>query len=126
MPVIASKLAPRSDDFKANAAAMRAVVDDLNAKLAQIALGGGEAARAKHTGRGKLLPRDRVQIDRAGHVLAHLFNHQVHHRGQLHAMLAGTAIAPPQLDEFLMPSEAALRAADLQALGWREADLFGR
>ena len=69
---------------------------------------------------------DRVQIDPAGHVLAHLFNHQVHHRGQLHAMLAGTAVAPPQLDEFLMPSEAALRAADMQALGWSEADLFGR
>ena len=68
---------------------------------------------------------DRLQVDRAGHVLAHLFMHQVHHRGQLHAMLAGTAIAPPQLDEFLMPSEAALRAADLRALGWREADLFG-
>ncbi|WP_347452241.1 carboxyl transferase domain-containing protein, partial [Escherichia coli] len=41
--------------------AMRTALDDLNAKLAQIALGGGEAARAKHTARGKLLPRDRVQ-----------------------------------------------------------------
>jgi 3-methylcrotonyl-CoA carboxylase beta subunit len=62
MPVLASKLSPRSEDFKANAAAMRALVDDLNAKLAQIALGGGEAARAKHTGRGKLLPRERVEM----------------------------------------------------------------
>ena len=40
-------------------------------------------------------------------------------------MLSGTAVAPPQLDEFLMPSEAQLRAADLQALGWTERDLFG-
>jgi 3-methylcrotonyl-CoA carboxylase beta subunit len=62
MPALASKLSPRSEDFKANAAAMRALVDDLNAKLAQIALGGGEAARAKHTGRGKLLPRERVEM----------------------------------------------------------------
>jgi 3-methylcrotonyl-CoA carboxylase beta subunit len=62
MPVLASQLAPRSDDFKANAAAMRALVDDLHAKLAQIAHGGGEAARAKHTGRGKLLPRERVEM----------------------------------------------------------------
>ena len=62
MPVLASKLNPRSDDFKANAAQMRSLVDDLNAQLARIALGGGEAARAKHTGRGKLLPRERVEM----------------------------------------------------------------
>ncbi len=62
MPVLATQLATRSDDFKANAAAMRGLVDDLNAKLAQIALGGGDAPRAKHLARGKLLPRDRVEM----------------------------------------------------------------
>ncbi|MBX3607283.1 MAG: methylcrotonoyl-CoA carboxylase [Piscinibacter sp.] len=62
MPVIASQLNPRAEDFKANAAAMRSLVDDLNSRLAQIAQGGGEAARAKHTGRGKLLPRERVEM----------------------------------------------------------------
>jgi len=62
MPAITSKLAPRSDDFKANAAAMRALVDDLDARLAQIAQGGGDAARAKHVARGKLLPRERVEM----------------------------------------------------------------
>ncbi len=62
MPVLASNLSPRSEDFKANAAAMRALVEDLNSKLAQIAQGGGDAARAKHTARGKLLPRDRVEM----------------------------------------------------------------
>ncbi len=62
MPALASKLNPRSAEFKASAAAMRELVDDLNAKLAQIALGGGEAARAKHVGRGKLLPRQRVEM----------------------------------------------------------------
>lgn len=61
MPALESKLNPRADDFRANAAAMRALVDDLNARLAKIAQGGGEAARAKHLGRGKLLPRDRVE-----------------------------------------------------------------
>ncbi|MDE2094573.1 MAG: methylcrotonoyl-CoA carboxylase, partial [Burkholderiales bacterium] len=62
MPVLASKLSPRSDDFKANAAAMRSLVDDLNARLAQVAQGGGDAARAKHLARGKLLPRERVEM----------------------------------------------------------------
>jgi len=62
MPSLATQLSPRSEDFKANAAAMRALVDDLNARLAQIAHGGGEAARAKHTARGKLLPRERVEM----------------------------------------------------------------
>ena len=62
MPAIASKLTPRSEDFKANAAAMRALVDDLNAKLAAVVQGGGEAARAKHLARGKLLPRERVEM----------------------------------------------------------------
>ena len=33
-------------------------------------------------------------------VLLHLFQHQIHHRGQAHAMLSGTSVAPPQLDEF--------------------------
>src|SRR5476651_1230927 len=62
MPHIESKLNPRSADFKANAAAMQAIVDDLRDKVARIALGGGAAASAKHVARGKLLPRDRVQM----------------------------------------------------------------
>ena len=60
MQVLQSKINPRSEDFRANAAHMKALVDDLRAKAAQVAQGGGEAARAKHTARGKLLPRERV------------------------------------------------------------------
>jgi 3-methylcrotonyl-CoA carboxylase beta subunit len=61
MSVLEAKLNPRTEEFKANAAAMRALVDDLNARLAKIAEGGGADARAKHLGRGKLLPRERVE-----------------------------------------------------------------
>lgn len=68
---------------------------------------------------------DHVQRDLAAHVLAHLFMHQTHHRGQVHTMLSSTAVAPPQLDEFLMPSDAKFRVADMAALGWREADVYG-
>lgn len=67
---------------------------------------------------------DHIQRERRGHVVGHLLNHQVHHRGQAHAMLAGTTVAPPQLDEFLMPSEAHFRTAELATLGWTEAALF--
>ncbi|MGA0571506.1 carboxyl transferase domain-containing protein [Variovorax sp. VNK109] len=62
MPALETKLNARSADFQANAAAMRAVVDDLTAQIAKAAEGGGEAARKKHTARGKLLPRERVQM----------------------------------------------------------------
>jgi 3-methylcrotonyl-CoA carboxylase beta subunit len=62
MSVIESRLNPRRDDFKANAAAMQALVDDLRGKVAKLAEGGGEAACAKHVARGKLLPRERVRM----------------------------------------------------------------
>src|SRR4051794_8529268 len=61
MPLLSTQLNARSEDFRANAAAMRLLVDDLNATLARIALGGGDEARRKHLSRGKLLPRDRVE-----------------------------------------------------------------
>ena len=62
MTILHTQLNPRSADFVANAAAMRTLVDDLKTHLETIAVGGGEAARAKHTARGKLLPRDRVHM----------------------------------------------------------------
>lgn len=60
MPVIESKINPRSAEFVANAAVMQAAVDDLHAHCMRVSLGGGEAARQKHVARGKLLPRERV------------------------------------------------------------------
>ena len=61
MPAIKSKLTPRKADFAANATAMAALVADLRDKIAQVSLGGGEQARARHTARGKMLPRERVR-----------------------------------------------------------------
>lgn len=63
---------------------------------------------------------DSVQVERADDVLSHLFQHQTHHRGQVHAMLAGTAIEPPQLDEFIVADDAQRRKDELAALGWDE------
>ncbi len=50
-------------------------------------------------------------------ILEHLFQHQIHHRGQAHAMLAGTKVKPPQLDEFFLAGEEHLRRDELIALG---------
>ncbi|MEW6292650.1 MAG: carboxyl transferase domain-containing protein [Pseudomonadota bacterium] len=60
MAVIKSNLNPRSAEFKANAAALQALVADLREKSAQVARGGSEEARQKHLARGKLLARDRI------------------------------------------------------------------
>jgi uncharacterized damage-inducible protein DinB len=67
-----------------------------------------------------------IAPDTATRLLAHLFQHQIHHRGQAHAMLAGTPVAPPQLDEFFCASDADLRVADLAELGYAEATIWGR
>ena len=49
-------------------------------------------------------------------LLAHLFVHQIHHRGQAHAMLSGTSVKPPQLDEYFLVFDREVRAHDLAAL----------
>jgi uncharacterized damage-inducible protein DinB len=55
-----------------------------------------------------------------GRVLAHLFMHQTHHRGQVHAMLSGTSVKPPQLDDFILLGDSVHRGGDMVALGWEE------
>ena len=53
-------------------------------------------------------------------VLEHLLQHQIHHRGQAHAMLSSTRVKPPQLDEFFLAGEQELRRDELRALGLPE------
>ena len=66
-----------------------------------------------------------ILAEPAPRLLAHLFQHQIHHRGQAHAMLAGTSVKPPQLDEFFCANEAPLRAAELAELGYSEELIWG-
>ena len=61
MPVIETRLDARDAQSVANQAAMDALVAELQAEAARVRLGGGEASRARHVSRGKLLPRERVQ-----------------------------------------------------------------
>jgi uncharacterized damage-inducible protein DinB len=67
----------------------------------------------------------RVQTERRDRLLMHLFQHQIHHRGQAHAMLSGTSRPPPQLDEFFSIAEAPLRAREFTELGWTEETIWG-
>jgi uncharacterized damage-inducible protein DinB len=65
-----------------------------------------------------------VQNERRDRLLMHLFQHQIHHRGQAHAMLSGTTVNPPQLDEFFSVAEAPLRAAEFHSLAWTEETVW--
>ena len=73
-----------------------------------------------------LIPRRTgVVRDRVRRILAHLFEHDIHHRGQAHAMLAGTRVKPPPLDEFFCTGEAELREQDFAELGFDEEAIWG-
>lgn len=67
---------------------------------------------------------EKTQRDRRDDVLSHVFQHQTHHRGQVHGMLSATAVKPPQLDEFIVGDDHEARAADMLLLGWSEDDLM--
>ncbi|GGC67492.1 damage-inducible protein DinB [Undibacterium terreum] len=69
-------------------------------------------------------PGRKTRCDTRTRLLAHIFQHQIHHRGQVHAMLSGTSVAPPQLDDFFCSNDAEHRADDFAELGWTEADVW--
>ncbi|WFR85063.1 carboxyl transferase domain-containing protein [Arthrobacter sp. Y-9] len=62
MEILSTTVEPASPQFEANEAAQRALVEELREKLAAAALGGPEKSRERHVARGKLLPRDRVDL----------------------------------------------------------------
>jgi uncharacterized damage-inducible protein DinB len=66
-----------------------------------------------------------TKSDLACLVLEHLFMHQTHHRGQVHSMLSGTHVKPPQLDEFILRVDEPFRVMEMSALGWSERDVYG-
>ena len=60
MSVLTSSVSPSSETFRANAGRMQALVEDISQKAARVQRGGSDEARARHVGRGKLLPRERL------------------------------------------------------------------
>ncbi|HEY0285533.1 MAG TPA: DinB family protein [Pseudomonas sp.] len=78
-----------------------------------------EAAREVKLNRAEGMFEER--IDR---ILLHLFEHQIHHRGQVHTMLAGTSVPPPQLDEFFLKADGRFREEEMRVLGLSEHDVW--
>ncbi len=63
--------------------------------------------------RGMAVERPGVRTrERIGAILPHLFQHQIHHRGQAHVQLGEAGIAPPQLDDFFLEWDRAPIARD--------------
>jgi uncharacterized damage-inducible protein DinB len=102
--------------------ALRAAQRDVDLRLVRLCVALTESSVDTPVG---ITRPEGVVVDPAHRVLAHLFQHQIHHRGQAHAMLSGTSVAPPQVDEFFCSNEAHLRAAELAELGWSEAEIWG-
>ena len=106
----------------ATAVALQVAQAEMDRRLLAVVEGLDTAGlgRVVHVHRGN----GHVQHERMDRLLLHLFQHQVHHRGQAHAMLSGTVVSPPQLDEFFSEGEAPLRTAEFAALGWSEETVW--
>ncbi len=82
-----------------SAAEMRPAQTAVDRQLVEFCEGlTGDLSRSVVTDRGDA-GRVSERLDR---LLLHLFQHQIHHRGQVHAMVSGTSLTPPQLDEFFL------------------------
>ena len=103
------------------------------ARLADLAEAQQASDRKLNDFCARLAERDlggKVLLDRAGRgmkeetvasVLPHLFIHQIHHRGQAHAMLSGTTVKPPQLDVFFLFEDRAATIPELASIGLSRA-----
>ncbi|MCH8347353.1 MAG: methylcrotonoyl-CoA carboxylase, partial [Proteobacteria bacterium] len=62
MSILKTKIDTSAKDFRANTGHMEGLVADLREKIAKITLGGPERSRQRHLKRGKLLPRERIDL----------------------------------------------------------------
>jgi len=84
-----------------------------------------EALREQDLARSVDLVRvDGMVRERIDRLLLHLFEHQIHHRGQVHGMLSGTALKPPQLDEFFLDCDRRFRQDEERRLQLDEARVW--
>jgi uncharacterized damage-inducible protein DinB len=103
----------------ADKAALALAQDESDRALIALCDGETEAALAATTATDRGADRPPVSEVRE-RLYAHLFLHQIHHRGQAHAMLSGTSVKPPQLDEYWLAFDRDARAGDLAVLGMED------
>jgi uncharacterized damage-inducible protein DinB len=89
------------DDF----AALRAAREAEDARIIALVEGFDDAGLAQER-RFRMITAPEEQALPVHLMLATVFNHQTHHRGQVHAMLSETAVAPPPLDIIYFAREA--------------------
>jgi len=108
---------PGSRNTAAEFASERAEVDDWLVNFC-------ETVTAQDLSRKIQIPwPDKTLNETVADTLLHVFLHGQHHRGQIHAMLSGTSVPPPQIDEFILSENSEARVDDLKALGWTESRL---
>lgn len=84
-----------------------------------------EALTEQDLGRAVDLQRsDGMVLERIDRLLLHLFEHQIHHRGQVHSMLSATQVKPPQLDEFFLDCDRVFREPEEETLQLHEARVW--
>ena len=62
MPILPTSIDTASTEYRENYAANAALAEEFHARQAKVRQGGSERARARHVARGKLLPRERVEL----------------------------------------------------------------
>ena len=62
MSILPTSINPKSAEYRENYAAMSQLVEELRERQARVRQGGSERARQRHVARGKLLPRERVEL----------------------------------------------------------------
>ena len=105
-------------------AGLRAAQRDIDRRLIAVT----QDATRSDPARVIVMPRETgVQKERFDRTFLHLIQHQIHHRGQVHALLSMTDVTPPQLYEFYMSWEvdSRQRAPDLIDMGVTEDDIWG-
>ncbi|WP_331374654.1 DinB family protein [Sinorhizobium chiapasense] len=105
----------------------RATADEFSIERAEVdewLVDFSESLTAEELSREISIPwPERTIAETVADTLLHVFMHGQHHRGQIHSMLSGTSVPPPQIDEFILTDNGAARAEDLKAMGWTEAQL---
>lgn len=104
------------DEIYEDFAALRAAQSAEDRRLIDFVEGLRERALAREVTIER--PDGNKYLETVAATILHLSTHQIHHRGQVHAMLAGTEIKPPQLDEYFLKQDARFRGEDFRALGW--------